>query len=156
MARRKPGSDATSPLASPTTPCVISPSMTACSNRISRGLQLAGDEGWELAVDGLKWEEPGEVFVAAILAFESRDQAKIDRVLETVGESVELRRALISALGWLSWVQAEPFATRYAESEDPFMRYAGAAAFDTHRQDPGRPLGVLVGRRRSRGESQND
>ena len=37
------------------------------------GLRIAGDEGWEICKEALSWEEAGEVFVAAVLAFESCD-----------------------------------------------------------------------------------
>jgi len=36
------------------------------------GLRIAGNEGWELCEEELiKWKETGEVFTAALLAFES-------------------------------------------------------------------------------------
>ena len=101
------------------------------------GLQLAGEDGWQLAVEGLEWGEPGEVFVAALLALDSGDETRIDRLLQTVGDSAELRRPLISALGWLPWPAAEPLAIRFAASDQPFLRYAGVAAFEVQRRDPG-------------------
>lgn len=100
------------------------------------GLQLAGDKGWQLAVDELKWEEPGEVFVAAVLALESNSRSKINRTLETVGDSVELRRALISALGWLPWNRIETLVGEFAISPNAFLRYTAVAAFEIHRRNP--------------------
>ena len=37
-------------------------------------LRIAGDEGWEIYKETLVWEEAGEVFPAAVLAFESENE----------------------------------------------------------------------------------
>ena len=39
------------------------------------GLRIAGDAGWEICKETLSQEEAGEVFAAAVLAFESGDEA---------------------------------------------------------------------------------
>jgi uncharacterized protein (TIGR02270 family) len=36
------------------------------------GLRVAGDEGWEISLEGLRYEEHGEVFAASVLAFEHK------------------------------------------------------------------------------------
>ena len=41
------------------------------------GLRSAGDAGWELVKQELTWEEVGEVFAAAVLAFESGDAGRV-------------------------------------------------------------------------------
>jgi hypothetical protein len=46
-------------------------------------------------------EEPGEVFAASVLAFESGDSAKIEAVLEVGEKSYEVSRGLVSAFGWI-------------------------------------------------------
>src|SRR6266498_704836 len=65
------------------------------------GLRIAGDAGWDVckAVFGL--EDPGEVFAAAVVAFESKDEKRIDEVLKVGNSSLELARGIVSALGWL-------------------------------------------------------
>ena len=40
------------------------------------GLRLANNTGWETAQSALSWEEPGEVFTAAVLAIESSEIEK--------------------------------------------------------------------------------
>jgi hypothetical protein len=57
------------------------------------GLRIAGDDGWELLKETLGWEEAGEVFVGAVLAFETGVEERIQAVLEA--------GSLVSALGWL-------------------------------------------------------
>src|SRR5215472_17060767 len=46
------------------------------------GLRVAGATGWELAAKALQQEGPGEVFAAAVLAFESNNAERIKAVLE--------------------------------------------------------------------------
>src|SRR5579862_5364261 len=41
------------------------------------GLRVAGATGWKVAAEAMKQEGPGELFAAAVLAFESRDPGKI-------------------------------------------------------------------------------
>ena len=43
------------------------------------GLRIAGDDGWEICQQELSWEEPGEVFAAAVLALESGNAERIAR-----------------------------------------------------------------------------
>lgn len=101
------------------------------------GLSLAGSDGWDLAVEELKWREPGELFVVAVLAIEDGCPDKLQLALQAVGDSYELRRALISAMGWVRWVLCRPLADLFLDDKDPFWRYVGVAAYDVHRMDPG-------------------
>ncbi|WP_182867480.1 TIGR02270 family protein [Stieleria mannarensis] len=101
------------------------------------GLRLAGASGWDLAVEELKWQEPGELFVVAALAIESGEAEKHHVAFQSVGGSAELRRALISALAWASWERCMPLADQFLQCDDRFWRYVGVAAYDLHRVDPG-------------------
>jgi uncharacterized protein (TIGR02270 family) len=104
------------------------------------GLRIAGDAGWEICQEQLGWEEPGEVFVSAILAFESGHEARMQAVLEMGGASRELSRGLVSALGWLPYQQAEKYIQQLLTAESPNLRHIGIEACAVHRQDPGHPL----------------
>jgi len=104
------------------------------------GLRVAGDAGWEIVQQELKWEEPGEVFAAAVLAFESDDMARIQPVLTVARESPELARGLISALGWLPFGKVALRINQLAASQTTDLRRIGIAAAAIHRQDPGRAL----------------
>lgn len=108
------------------------------------GLCIAGDEGWQLAAKELAWEEPGEVFAAAVLALESGDQAKIHAVLGVAAKTPELSRGFISALGWLDYQQVEPCIKRLCASQSPAQKSIGIAAAAIHRHDPGRALNEAV------------
>ena len=104
------------------------------------GLRIAGDEGWEICKETLTWEEAGEVFTAAVLAFENGNEDYIQVVLESGSDEPELSRGIISALGWLSYPQAEKFIQLYSSSKLPEFRRNGIGAYAVHRQDPGKIL----------------
>jgi uncharacterized protein (TIGR02270 family) len=101
------------------------------------GLRIAGDAGWELCREALAVEEPGELFAAALLAFESGKQERILPVMEAVTNNPSLGRGLIAAFGWLDWRWVERYARKFAAVEVPAIRYFGIAAYAIHRQDPG-------------------
>jgi len=104
------------------------------------GLRIAGDEGWEICKESLAWKEAGEIFTAAVLAFQSGDKDRIKDVLESGSGDPELSRGIISALGWLSYPQAEKFIQSYLSSESAELRRIGVGACAVHRNDPGETL----------------
>jgi len=104
------------------------------------GLRIAGEAGWEIAKEGLGQEEAGEVFTAAVLAFESGDPQRIEEVLAVGAQSLELARGVISALGWLTFEQAEPHILSLGESDEPIRRRIAIAAAAIHRQAVGQVM----------------
>ena len=108
------------------------------------GLRIAGDAGWEMCKEGLGYEEAGEVFAAAILAFESEDAARIETVLTAGSPSLELSYALVSALNWLSYPQAQIPIQQLLNTTSPDLRRVGIAACAMHRQDPGYGLTAVL------------
>jgi len=101
------------------------------------GLRVAGDVGWEYCEAGLEKEEPGEVFVAGVIAFEGTNESRIQKVIEIACSEPELGRALGSALGWLTFEQARTHAESLLRSEDTKAVRIGLTGFAVHRQDPG-------------------
>ena len=108
------------------------------------GLRIAGEAGWEICQEALSTEEPGEVFAAAVLAFESGKKDRLDTVLEAGAASQELSRGLVSALGWLTFPQAEPHIKQLLASQSSAHRRIGIAASAIHRQNPGPPLMAAI------------
>ena len=104
------------------------------------GLRIAGDAGWKICKEQLVWEESGEVFAAAVLAFESGDEARIQEVLELGTSTYELSRGVISALGWIPHQKADKHIAKLLSSESPDLRRIGLAASSIHRKDPGQAL----------------
>ena len=104
------------------------------------GLRVAGEAGWSICADALAQEEAGEVFAAAVLAFESGQDQRIKMVLEAAATDPELSLGLISALGWLRFDQVKEHIDQLLRSLTPELRRIGVAAFAVHRQDPGSTL----------------
>jgi uncharacterized protein (TIGR02270 family) len=104
------------------------------------GLRVAGKLGWDFMKKALEINEPGEVFVAAVLAFESGDERRVQDVLSIGMATFEAERGLISALGWLSYVQALKLINALLASSVPAHRRIGIAASAIHRRDPGPAL----------------
>ncbi len=104
------------------------------------GLRIAGDGGWEIVKEELGWQEAGEVFTAALLAFESNDPERIEEVLEAGTGEIELARGVISALGWMTYEQARPHIEALLASDDPARKRIGIAATAVHRKDPSTAL----------------
>jgi len=48
------------------------------------GLMTAVEEAWEVCLDALELEQPGEVFTATVTAFRSHDVGKIQTAVEAV------------------------------------------------------------------------
>src|SRR5574340_354794 len=92
------------------------------------GIRIAGAPGWELLKEELETGGAGEVFAAARLAFESNTRSRIDTVLKIGNGSPELSRGLVSALGWMDYIEAEPHIRHLLSSVSPAMRKVGIAA----------------------------
>src|SRR5215467_13185927 len=83
------------------------------------GLRVAGSVGWNLALENLKQEGPGELFTAAVLAFETRDRPRLDAIFDALGKNPSLGRAAISALGWMRFEHARPVLDDLVRSARP-------------------------------------
>jgi len=105
------------------------------------GLRVAGQPGWEIAKGQLaELGGPGEVFAAAVLAFESGDPAKIQDVLAAGTAKPESVRGMISALGWLPYDQASKHIRALLSADGPALRRVGIAASAIQRRSPGPAL----------------
>ena len=108
------------------------------------GLRIAGEEGWKLCAKELAWEEPGEVFAAAMLALDSGLPERIEPVVEIGCSSPELQRGLISAAAWNVGQYSHDLLKRLIESDQSTCRRVGVAAYAGRREDPGQLLFELV------------
>ena len=104
------------------------------------GLRIAAEPGWEIAKTALvEIGEPGEVFAAGVLAFESGEPERIQQVIEVGTATPEASRGLISALGWLPYPQASKTIKTLLAAESTAGLRAGLAAMSAHRKNPGPP-----------------
>jgi uncharacterized protein (TIGR02270 family) len=108
------------------------------------GLRIAGDEGWKICKDALAWEEPGEIYAAGVLAFESRDSERIKEVIKVGISEAELSKGLISALGWIPFDQVIGYIQKFLDSGIVDLRRIAIAAMAVHRQDLGRYLDTAI------------
>lgn len=108
------------------------------------GLRVAQDKGWEVCEEELSFKEPGEVFTAGVLAFESKNPERIQKLLDIGSSEPDLERSLISALGWIPFDQAEVIIKKLLFSDSSEIRRTGIAAYAVHRTDPGPPLLQLI------------
>lgn len=108
------------------------------------GLREAGEAGWEACRDQLSTDEPGEVFAAAVLAFESNDPARIGIVMEKAVGEAGLSAAIVSSLGWLTFEQARPHVSRLLREQSPSLRRAGLGGALAHRATLGPALAEAI------------
>jgi len=108
------------------------------------GLRVAGSTGWDLAAEAMKQAGPGELFTAAVLAFETRDTKRIDLVLNIAAKSDSLARAVVSALGWMLFDDAKPILESLSRSGRAELRRVAIAGYAVHRVNPGEPLRQAV------------
>ena len=105
------------------------------------GLRIADaggdDAGWMVCERELKWGEPGEVFPAAILAYESGKAERIEAPLEAGTATYENSRALASAFAWPPYEQMAKAIQPLLASNDATLRRVALAATAAHRRDPG-------------------
>jgi uncharacterized protein (TIGR02270 family) len=97
------------------------------------GLGIAGEPGWGICRDALAWQDPGDVFAGAVLAFAEASPKRIEAVLTAAAAPPDLSRAVISALAWLPWQQSEPHVRRLLGSDSADRRRIGLAASALHR-----------------------
>lgn len=101
------------------------------------GLRIAGDAGWDIV-----WKqaedrpEPGELFAAGVLAFESGDAKRIEKVLTLAATKPELGRSVVSATGWLPDAVALTRMRSLLTHALPAVRGIGLAAHAIRRLNP--------------------
>lgn len=108
------------------------------------GLRVAGEAGWELCVEQLAHEEAGEVFAAAVLALESKNIKRLERVLAVAEAVPETVRGFISALGWVTPQTLRGTGKMFLNGGTPFVRRLGIAACALHGADPGEMLATAL------------
>ena len=102
------------------------------------GLSAIGELGWQVCADQLVYEEPGEIFTAAVIALRSRNAVRIKMVCELALKTPEMTKGIISALGWVEAEIATFWMQRFLSVTDPKYRMLGLAACSVRREDPGK------------------
>lgn len=100
--------------------------------------------GWEICLQQLQYEEAGETFVAAVIAFQSGDVAKIKMVCEAAMVNPQMSPGLASALGWVNENTAQSWIERFLSVSDAKYRYLGIVASSIRRCDPKQQLTKIL------------
>lgn len=110
------------------------------------GLMTAPDDAWPLCVEALTLEEPGELFVAAVLAFRCGDLDKIQYVVESSEVNEACLLALASALNWLKANQCHTWIKRFFQSKNFNHKRLALMACGLRRENPGDFLRAILRR----------
>ena len=108
------------------------------------GLRVAGRAGRTICEEQLTIREDGEVFIAAVLAFESRSAELIWKVLRAAEQTPDLAGSVASALGWLEYERALPHMQALTQSSHPVDQRIGIAAWAIQRRHPGAALAKVT------------
>jgi uncharacterized protein (TIGR02270 family) len=109
------------------------------------GLKIAQMHGWLICLAELaRWSGPGEVFSAAILAWESGSAERFQEVMNYAVVSYDCSRACVSSLGWLSEELADSWIDRLLVAKNVWQRRLGIAACAVRGRDPGEFLSEAV------------
>lgn len=108
------------------------------------GLAVAGEAGMRMALSILESPGVGQVFLLAVRALELGDAVQFNRLLTLCGAVPDARRALASALGWVSAASLRGLIAPLLASDEPALVGLGLLACVMHKVDPGPALGKAV------------
>ena len=104
------------------------------------------DLGWAACEAALALQQPGEAFVATVVAMRSHDIEKIQAAIQVGLVGKQSIKGLISAFGWLPTEIAQPWIKRLLNGKDMNHKYLGVAACSVRRDDPGELLNTILKR----------
>lgn len=110
------------------------------------GLMTSIDQAWEICQEALEIGEPGEVFTAAVIAFRSHDNVRIQKSLEAGLADDDTFKALVSVMGWLPDKLIQPWIKKFLASKDLDHKYLAIAACSVRREDPAEHLNRILDR----------
>ncbi len=110
------------------------------------GLMTSVDLAWDVCLESLSYEQPGEVFTAAIVAFRSGDVERIKTAVEAGLKSEATISGLVSAFGWLPGNVVHPWIPKFFASKGLQHKYIAAAVCSVRRENPGEILTALFKR----------
>lgn len=110
------------------------------------GLMTSIDLAWDLCEKALQVEEPGEVFTAAVIAFKSHDEDKIQIAVNAGFTNDAAFNGLVSALSWLPGKLVHPWIERFLTSKDLQHKHLALAACSDRQDNPAQYLNRIVER----------
>lgn len=110
------------------------------------GLMTDPEESWETCESSLVLQQPGEVFVAAVLAFRSLDVRKIQIAVEAGLSDPHALKGLISAMAWLPGRLVHSWIKKFLTSKDLDHKYLALSVCSARREDPREYLTAILQR----------
>ena len=106
------------------------------------GLRVAAEDGDH--IPELADDEPGALFAPGVLTVESRDDDRMDRLIQRARGAPQLAGGLLGALGWVSARWLSGTAKRLLQGASPIHRGLGVGCCGLHGVDPGQALDAAV------------
>ena len=105
---------------------------------------------WELAWQAAEFQEGGEAFVVAMLAFSDGETRKIEAAVNFGMENSATFKGLLSALGWLPFDNIYSWLKRWLSSQNLAHRHLAMVTCSIRRINPQEHLNILLDDARSR------
>ena len=83
-------------------------------------VRMSGAQKWPLLMQALEEPSPGLIFLATVMATETRDTARIKQLLAVAETLPELRQALLQALAWTAPDFSRPLIQPLLATQSPF------------------------------------
>ncbi len=130
-------------------PQYSSPEVAAIEERIDKhinALLLHPDLAWTLCQKSMEFQEAGESFSLAVVAFRSLEVKKIQVAVEMGLTNGKTFKGLVSALGWLEQNVSLGWLKKFVFSKNLDHKHLAIAAYSILRVDPGDILTTLFQR----------
>jgi uncharacterized protein (TIGR02270 family) len=110
------------------------------------GLMCNFELAWDICLEELSYEQAGETFSAAIIAFRSRNMDKIQHVVNHAFCNEQTFKGLVSAMAWLPKKLINEWIERFLYSKDLNHKHLAIALCSIRRKSPGDILKELFQR----------
>jgi uncharacterized protein (TIGR02270 family) len=108
------------------------------------GLLVGGEQAWPFVDVELVRPTAGAMFVATIVAVQSRSVKRLQHLYALAEAVSESHAGLISAFGWVEQDQLRGIVAGLLGAPNPFLRTLGIGACAMHRIDPGQVRDVAL------------
>lgn len=96
------------------------------------GLLVHGEAGWNACEAALRFEAPGEVFTATVLALRSDNSQWLQKAIETGCRNQRAYQALLSAFSWLPRETVKSWIGKLIQAQNPAYICLGISACALH------------------------
>lgn len=123
--------------------------LTTLENRVNANLDGAMcdfESAWDICLEELVYEQAGETFTAAMIAFRSRDMSKIKHIVEHAFCNEQTFEGSVSAIAWLPKQLNKEWLEKFLVSKDLNHKHLAIAVCSALRKNPSKVLFELFER----------